>query len=144
MYYRYGILLKKTIPTFIIMEIEYRSVITFCFWVEINVRRLEKSLRKFIKPIAFNYSHQVHWFNEFKRSRTSVFDGHCPGRPISESTDDVENKIHDVVIDDRQIKVREIYNFDTISTERNPNILHKESARWVPRLLTIDKRNVAC
>ena len=62
--------------------------------------------------------------------------------------EDMVNKIHDVVLADHRVKIREIADIVSISIERVQNILHKElgmkkpSARWVPRLLTVEqKRN---
>ena len=46
---------------------------------------------------------------------------------------------------DRQVKIRKIANIVGISTERIQNILHEKlgmrklSARWVPRLLTVEQ-----
>jgi histone-lysine N-methyltransferase SETMAR len=54
--------------------------------------------------------------------------------------------VHDVLLDDRQIKVREIAETIGISKERVEYILHEEvdmkklCARWVPRLLTADQK----
>ena len=56
------------------------------------------------------------------------------------------NKIHDIVLNDRRVKLSEIVDIVPISKERVGNILHehsdmrKLSARWVPRLLTIDQK----
>lgn len=46
--------------------------------------------------------------NEFKRGRTSVFDEEHPGRPIEVTTVDMVNKIHDIVLADRLVKLREV------------------------------------
>ena len=52
--------------------------------------------------------------------------------------------VHDIVLNDPKVKVREIAEIVSISTERVANILNthlcmrKLCARWVPRLLTID------
>jgi len=54
--------------------------------------------------------------------------------------------VHDIVLDDRRMKVREIAETTGISKERVGYILHKELdmkklfARWVPRLLTADQK----
>lgn len=73
-------------------------------------------------------------------------DAQRSGRPVSATTPEIINKIHDIVMDDRRVKVREIASTVGISSERVYNILHqhldmrKLSARWVPRLLTIDQK----
>jgi histone-lysine N-methyltransferase SETMAR len=54
--------------------------------------------------------------------------------------------VHDTVLDDRQMKVREIAKTIGISKECVGYILHEEldmkklCARWVPRLLTADQK----
>ena len=62
--------------------------------------------------------------------------------------EDNVTKIHDLVLADRRLKVREIAETVDMSKDRVSHILHgildmrKLSARWVPRLLTPDnKRN---
>ncbi|XP_014485173.1 PREDICTED: uncharacterized protein LOC106749835 [Dinoponera quadriceps] len=64
------------------------------------------------------------------------------------TTEDNVTKIHDFVLADRRLKVREIAETVGISKDRVGHILHKIlgmrklSARWVQRLLTPDnKRN---
>ena len=60
----------------------------------------------------------------------------------------MNNKIHDIVLNDPQVKVREIAEIVSISIERVVNILHthlcmsKLCARWVPWLLTIDQKHI--
>lgn len=88
------------------------------------------------------------WFNEFKRGRTSVFDEPRPGAPQTATTADNVAKIHDLVLADRRLKVREIAETVGISKDRVGHILHeilgmrKLSARWVPRLLTPDNKRI--
>ena len=56
------------------------------------------------------------------------------------------DKIHDIVFNDRRLKVREISETVNISVGCVWQILHeclgmrKLSARWVPRLLTVDHK----
>ena len=58
------------------------------------------------------------------------------------------SKIHDIVLNDQNVKVRGIAKIVTISTEHVVNILHtrlcmrKLCARWMPRLLTIDQKRI--
>ena len=56
------------------------------------------------------------------------------------------DKIHDIVLNDRRLKVREISETVNIAVGRVWHILHeslgmmKLSVRWVPRLLTADHK----
>jgi len=90
------------------------------------------------------------WFLEGKSrsGRMSVFDEPSPGAPKTATTDDSVTKIHDLVLADRRLKIREIGETVGMSKNRVGHILHdildmrKLSARWVPHLLTPDnKRN---
>lgn len=47
-------------------------------------------------------------FDEFKRDQISVIDEERPGRLIGVTTEDMVNKIYDIVLADRRIQVREI------------------------------------
>ncbi|XP_065683505.1 protein GVQW3-like [Hydra vulgaris] len=84
----------------------------------------------------------------FKRGRSSTSDTERSGRPKEVTTEDMIEKINDIVIENCKIKVREIANRVNISYKRVFNILHKHlevkklAARWVLRVLTVDqKRN---
>jgi len=56
-------------------------------------------------------------------------------------TDDIE-KVHQIIVDDRQIKIREIAETIGILEKRiyHMNSLDKLAVRWVPRLLTVDQK----
>ena len=76
------------------------------------------------------------WVNEFKRGRTSTKDEHCSGRPVEVATSKMIDKIHDIVLSDRRIKVGEVAESTVISQGSVFSILHKKlgvikiSARW--------------
>lgn len=80
-------------------------------------------------------------FTVFRCGRTSTEDAPRSGSPNEVTTPETVTKIHDIVLEDRRAKLREVANFVNISYERVFNILHenlhmkKLSARWVPRLL---------
>ena len=60
------------------------------------------------------------------------------GCPNETTTPEMINKIHDILLNDPKVKVREIAEIVSISTERVVNILYtrlcmrKLGARWVP------------
>ena len=70
------------------------------------------------------------------------------GRPKTATTDENIAKVHPMGLDDGRIKVREIAEVMNMSKERVCHILNehlgmrKLSARWVPRLLTVDQKHV--
>ena len=88
------------------------------------------------------------WFTEFHCDRTSTETIPSPGRPNEITTLEMINKIHDIVLNDPKVKVREIHEIVFISTDRAVNILHthlcmrKIRARWVPRSLTIANKRI--
>ncbi|KAG5330265.1 MOS1T transposase, partial [Acromyrmex heyeri] len=49
-----------------------------------------------------------YWFNEFKRGRSSVFDEERPGRPADMVTEEIVEKVHDMILADRRMKVHEV------------------------------------
>ena len=55
------------------------------------------------------------WVNEFKRGRTSTKDEHRSGRPVEVTTPEMIDKIHDMALSDRRIKVHEIVEAKDIS-----------------------------
>jgi predicted XRE-type DNA-binding protein len=66
------------------------------------------------------------WAAEFKRGRTSLEDDPREGRPKSATTPEIIEQLHDNVLDDRRMKMREIAETIGISKERVGYILHEE------------------
>jgi len=68
-------------------------------------------------------------------------------RPIEAATSEIIDKIHDIVLTDRRVKVRELVEATGISHGTVISILHEQlsmkklSARWVPRLFTVDLKH---
>lgn len=58
------------------------------------------------------------------------------------------DKVHDMVLADRKLKLREIAEETGISIDRVFHILHDElgmrklCSRWVPRILTLEQKRV--
>ena len=86
------------------------------FWVVIKHLYLKGLIPKKIKAefdrvygtFAPVFANVYIWVNEFKRGYTSTKNEHRSGRPVEVTTPKMIDKIHDMDLSDRRIKVREI------------------------------------
>ncbi|XP_012561940.1 protein GVQW3-like [Hydra vulgaris] len=127
---------------------EIRAVIKYQYLKGLKPQEIINDFNKTLGSSAPSKTTVNDWYNEFKRGRSSTSDVERSGRPKEVATEEMIEKIHDILIENRKIKVREIANRVNISYERVFNIFHKHleikklAARWVPRVLTVDqKRN---
>ena len=135
---------------FVKMEkIEYRAVIKYLFLKGNMPTQIKVELDTVYGDNAPSFTTVKFWAAEFKRGRKSLGDDERSGRPKTATADDNIAKVHQMVLDDRRIKVREIAEVMKMSKERVCHILHQDlgmrklSARWVPRLLTLDQLAVS-
>ncbi|XP_025263254.1 histone-lysine N-methyltransferase SETMAR-like [Camponotus floridanus] len=109
---------------------------------------IKNELDSALEDSSPSFSTVKKWAAEFKRGRSSIFDDERSGRPKTATNEEIIQKIHDSVLNDRRIKMRELSHIANISIDRVHNILHehlhmkKLSARWVPRLLTVDQKRI--
>ncbi|KAL6257504.1 hypothetical protein P5V15_011074 [Pogonomyrmex californicus] len=129
-------------------KIEYRAVIKFLHLKGNTPAQIKIELDAVYGDSAPSFATVKRWAAEFKRGRTSLADDERSGRPKTATTADNIENIHQMVLDDRRIKVREIAEAMGISKERVCHILTEELdmrklfARWVPRLLTLDQKRI--
>ncbi|XP_039964258.1 protein GVQW3-like [Bactrocera tryoni] len=127
-------------------KIEYRAVIKFLFLKGNTPSQIKDELDSVYGDSAPSFTTVKFWAAEFKRGRRSLEDDERPGRPKTVTTNDNIAKVHQLVLDDRRIKVREIAEIMKMSKERVCHILNQDlgmrklSARWVPGLLTLDHK----
>ena len=127
---------------------EFRVLIKYYFLRGKTLLETKAKLDKYYSDSAPSYGVVQKWFTEFCCGRTSTETILSPGRQNEITTPEMINKIHDIVLNDSKIKVCEIAEIVSISTERVINILsthlcmRKLSVRWVPRLLTIDQKRI--
>lgn len=57
---------------------------------------------------APSFSIIKYWTAELRRGRTSIFDKERPGRPREVLTPEMVDKVHEKILDDHRIKLREI------------------------------------
>lgn len=97
---------------------------------------------------APSYATLKKWVTAFKRGRRSIENEHRSGCPKSVTTPEMVSKIHTMILKYRRLKLSEIANIVKISKEQVHHIVTQElcmrklSARWVPRLLTVDQKHM--
>ena len=86
------------------------------------------------------------WINEFKQGCTSTNDAERSGKPKDVTTLEIIRKVHDILLDNLKVKVRELAEATSISIGSVVKILYEDlgmrmlAAKWVPRLQTIDQK----
>ncbi|XP_029657999.1 uncharacterized protein LOC115232319 [Octopus sinensis] len=99
---------------------------------------------------ATSYATVKRWVNEFQCDRESVEDDPTPGRPPTATIEDNIDLALGIIMQDRQISCCQIAERLDISNEKADNIVTKElgfskvSARWVPCLLTPERKRTRC
>ena len=86
------------------------------------------------------------WSKQFKWGRESIEDDSCSSRPVEASSKKICKKVEDKILKDRRVHVSVIAHELGISTGTISSIIHsvlmksKVSFRWVPRMLTPEKK----
>jgi histone-lysine N-methyltransferase SETMAR len=125
---------------------EYCAVIKFFVKEGLIPNKIHSKFIKVYEDSSPSFSTIKKWAAEFKRGCTSLEDDTHEGCPKSATTLEIIEQVHDMVLDDWWMTVREIAETIGISKERVEYILHEEldmkklCARWVPRLLTADQK----
>ncbi|KAK5646393.1 hypothetical protein RI129_004857 [Pyrocoelia pectoralis] len=129
-------------------KIGIRGVIQFFFLEGETAKEIHDRILPTLGDSCPSYEAVRLWVNEFKRGRTGIQDAPRPGAPKSAVTPEIIDKVHDLILTDRRLKVRELVEATSISTERVHFILHYElhikklCARWVPRLLNAEQMRI--
>jgi len=127
-------------------KIEYRAVIKFFVKEGLMPKKISSKFIKVYGDSSPLFSTIKKWAAEFQRGHTSLDDDPREGCPKSATTPEIIEQVHNMVLDDWRMKVREIAETIGISKEHVGYILHEEldikklCARWVLRLLTADQK----
>ncbi|XP_036149093.1 protein GVQW3-like [Monomorium pharaonis] len=105
---------------------EFRAVIKHLYLKGLTPKEIKTVLDEVHGTSAPVFATVYNWVNEFKRGCTSTKDEHRSGRPVEVTTPGMINKIHDMVLSNRRIKVREIVEATGISQGTVFSILHKK------------------
>ena len=126
---------------------ELRAVIKHLHLKGLSPKEIKAELDEVHGTSALVFATLYNWVNEFKPDRTSIKNEHHLGRPVEVTTPELIDKIHDMVLNSRRIKVREIVEATNILQGTVFSILHEKldvkiiSARWVPRLLSEENKS---
>ncbi|KAG5316469.1 SETMR methyltransferase, partial [Acromyrmex insinuator] len=125
----------------------FRSLIKHYFLRDKTAKETKEKLDKYYVANTPSDYTVKYWFREFRGGRNSTTDEIRSGRLSDAVTEENVKKIHEMVLADRKVKVRELADATKISTERTRHILgeilhmKKLSCRWVPRMLTPDQKH---
>lgn len=127
-------------------KLEQRAVIKYLHKKGLTPKQIYDDMQSTLGQSCPSYTMVKKWAAEFKRGRDSIADDPRPGRPTTVTNTDNVAIICEMIMKDRRLKVREIADIVGISYERTQNIIVNElgfskvSARWVPRLLSVEQK----
>ncbi|KAG5312655.1 SETMR methyltransferase, partial [Acromyrmex insinuator] len=101
----------------------FRSLIKHYFLKGKTAKETKEKLDKYYVANAPSDYTVKYWFREFRGGRNSTTDEIRSGRPSDAVTEENVKKIHEMVLADRKVKVRELADATKISTERTRHIL---------------------
>jgi histone-lysine N-methyltransferase SETMAR len=128
-------------------KIEYCAVIKFFVKEGLMPNEIHSKFIQVYGDSPPSFSTIKKWAAELKHGRASLNDDPCEGCPKSATPPEIIEQVHDMVLDDRQIKVHETAETMGISKQCVGYILHEEldmkklCARWVLHLLTDQQRS---
>ena len=73
-----------------------------------SIKETEENLARYYKESASSHGMVHKWFTKFCCGRISTSDAERPGRPKKVTSQEMIDKIHNIVLNCRRLKVREI------------------------------------
>jgi transposase len=107
-------------------KIEYHAVIKFFVKEALTPNEINSMFIKVCGDSSASFSTIKKWAANFKHDRISLEYDPLEGLPKSATTPEIIEQAHDMVLDDRRMKVREIAETIGISKEHVGHTLHEE------------------
>lgn len=129
-------------------KVEIRAVIKYLVKKGLTVTAIKTDMDDVLGQESPSLQTVNKWALMFKRGRQGCEDDPRSGRPSTSVTPEIVKKIQDIVLADRRVKVRQVAEATGISIERAHHVItnvlnmNKVSARWVPRLLSVEQKRV--
>ena len=129
-------------------NLQHRAVMKYLWQKGLSPKEIHEDMTKTLGKSSVSYSSVKKWIAEFKQGRDSIKDDDIPGRPISVRHAETVAKVHNLIMADRRLSIRFMANEVGVSHTTILAILtedlamRKLSARWVPKLLTVDQKRI--
>lgn len=105
---------------------DFRPVIKHFFLKGFRPKQIKEELDQVHGESAPSFATIYNWVNEFKRGRLSTKDEHRQGRPVEATTSEMIDKIQDMILNDRRIKLTEIAKTTGLSKGTVFSIIHEK------------------
>jgi len=99
-------------------NIETRAVIKFFFLQGKAAKEIHATLAETLGKRASSYATVKNWVVQFKRGDFSTCDAPRPGRPKTLTSPEINDQIHELILEDRRISSKSIAEQLGISRER--------------------------
>ena len=125
---------------------DFRMLIKHCFLMGKNTAQAKQWLDKYYSDSAPSETMVKRWYADFKCGRRDTNDAECSGHPNSAVVWKNTKKLHKLILDDCNLKLREIAEELKISAGSVFTILYehlsmgKLCSKWVLCLLTVDQK----
>lgn len=127
---------------------EKRAVIKYLHLKGLTQNEIAMDMKEVLGDNAPSQATVYRWVAEFQRGRQSTEDEHRSGRPIETCTNENIQCVQDLVQKDRRVNIRYVADCLKLSYGTTHHIItdilgyNKVCARWVPRMLTAENKQV--
>jgi len=127
---------------------EKRAVIKYLTFKGLSAVEISTELNSVLGDNAPSDATIYRWIAEFQRGRKSTEDEHRSGRPVDMCTDENVQRVNDMITTDRRLTVRYVAECLNLSYGTTHHVItdvlgySKVCARWVPRMLTPENKQV--
>ncbi|KAG5326836.1 SETMR methyltransferase, partial [Acromyrmex heyeri] len=120
---------------------EFRAMIKHLHMKSLTLKEIKAESDNVQSTSAPAFATVYNWVNEFKCGRTSTCVAPRSGRPIEATTPEIIDKVHDIVLTDRRVKVKATdISYGTVILILHEQLgMKKLSVRWVCSLWIIKK-----
>ena len=128
------------------VKIEYRLIFIKYRLKGLTGKEIYDGMSKTLSEVCPSYATVKNWIASFKQGKVSNEDDDRPGRPISVSTVENVDAVHDMILSYHRISIEQVSETLKNSCERVHHIIHADldmkqiSAKWIPKCLNTDQK----